>query len=144
MALEKEFTGNSLYAEVIAEFDMERLAKEKKQFDKEPEIKAIAFVSGKFRGKNHWEIHNNVLKAEAVIPKLTEMGYAPVVPHKITEHFQGLFPDKTYLDMCLMIIRALKPGRDIIYLLKEWRDSKGAVEEYYLAKDLGIETVEEI
>ena len=111
--------------------------------NKGPEIKGIAFVSGKFRGRNHWEIHCNVLKAVAVIPGLIRMGYAPIVPHKITENMQGLFPDKTYLEMCFVIIRALRPSKDILFMLRGWRDSEGAVEEYYEAKRLGIEVVEE-
>ena len=103
----------------------------------------VAFVSGKFRGENHWQIHLNVLKAEAAIPKLIEMGYAPLCPHKVTEHLQDLFPDKVYLDMCLEIIRALRPEKDVMFMLKDWRYSLGAVEEYNLAGELGLTIIEE-
>ena len=107
------------------------------------EFIGIAFVSGKFRGYNYWEVHNNVLKAEAVIPKLKEMGYAPIVPHKITEFMQGLFADKTYLDMCLEIINALRPECDMLYLLRGWERSAGAVEERELAVSKNLKIVEE-
>jgi len=102
------------------------------------EFIGVAFISGKFRGENHWQIHLNVLEAEAAIPKLIELGYAPICPHKITEHLQDLYPDQTYLDMCLELIRALRPEKDVMFMLDGWQESQGAREEYNLAIDLGI------
>ena len=101
-------------------------------------FKGIAFISGKFRGSNHWEIHCNVLKAEAAIPKLFELGYIPYCPHKITENMQGFLPDEVFLDMCLEYIRQMNPKTDIMFMLEGWRSSRGAIEEYYLARELGI------
>jgi len=124
-------------AECVIDFEAFNLKEEEMKF------RGVAFISGRFRGPNHWLIHLNVLKAEAAIPKLLEMGYAPICPHKITEHMQDLFPDKTYLDMCLEIIRALRPTRDILYMLEGWEYSEGAIEEFDLAKDLGITIIEE-
>ena len=106
-------------------------------------FKGIAFISGAFRAKDHWGIHLNVLKAEAAIPKLIDLGYAPICPHKITEHMQDLYSDKTYLDMCLEMIRALRPTKDVLYMLEGWEYSEGAIEEFDLAKDLGITIIEE-
>ncbi len=90
----------------------------------------VIYIAGKFRGKNHWEIHQNVINAEFAIPKLIEMGYAPVCPHKLTENLQDLFPDQTYLDICLELLRRC----DAIYMLSNWRSSVGSCEELRMAK----------
>jgi len=97
-----------------------------------------AFISGRFRGANHWEIHCNVLKAEACVPKVLSLGYIPFCPHKETENMQGVYPDQLFLDMCLAKIRMMNPERDILFMVENWRDSEGAREEYNLARELGI------
>jgi len=102
----------------------------------------VVYVAGAFRGKNAWEIHQNILKAEAVIPSLLARGYAPIVPHLITQNLQGLYPDQVYLDMFLEILRRC----DAIYMLDNWHSSKGAREELKLAiklkKDILSEEIE--
>lgn len=104
-------------------------------------FKGMAFISGRFRGQNHWEIHNHVLEAEKAIPKLIEMGYVPYCPHTTTQHLQDLFPDDTFLDMCLEFIRRMNPETDIMYMVKNYEKSEGAIEELSLAKSLGIDVV---
>jgi len=91
----------------------------------------LCYIAGKFRGENHWEIHQNVIKAEMAIPKLLEMGYAPICPHKLTENLQGLFPDQTYLEICLEILKRC----DSILMLSNWKDSVGSCEELRKAKE---------
>jgi len=102
-------------------------------------FKGVAFISGPFRGSNHWEIHCNVLEAEKAIPRLIEKNYIPYCPHTTTRHLQDLFPDDTFLEMCLEFIKRMNPETDIIYMVKNWDKSKGACEEHELAINLGIE-----
>ncbi len=100
------------------------------------EMKVVCIV-GPFRGENAWEIHQNVLRAEAAIPELIRRGYAPICPHKMTENFQGLFADQTYLDICCELLKR----SDAIYLLKGWRQSKGSISELELAQKMGLEII---
>ena len=97
----------------------------------------VVYVAGKFRGKNSWEIHNNVLKAEKAVVDLIGKGYAPIAPHLITANLQGLYPDKVFLDMCIDLLKKA----DAIYLLKGWQDSEGSVQEWIVAQDLGMEII---
>jgi len=101
-------------------------------------FKGVAFISGRFRGDNHWQIHCNVIEAEKAIPKLIRMNYIPYCPHTTTRHLQDLFPDDTFLEMCLAFIGRMNPETDIIYMVKGWSNSKGACEEHELAIHLGI------
>jgi len=107
------------------------------------EFIGVAFISGKFRGSNHWQIHLNVLKAEAVVPKLIGLGYIPYCPHLITANLQGHFSDDVFLDMCLEYIRQMNPKTDIMFMLEGWQESRGAGEEYELARELGITIIGE-
>lgn len=102
-----------------------------------PKKLCVVYIAGPYRAENAWQIHQNVLRAEAAIPELIRRGYAPICVHKMTENLQGLFSDQTYLDIGLELVRR----SDAICLLKGWRQSKGSVEEYELAKELGLETV---
>ncbi len=83
------------------------------------------YIAGKFRGANAWEIHQNVLRAEAATARLIGLGYAVICPHKITENMQGLYSDETYLAMCIELLR----HSDCIYVLKDWIQSKGTLSE---------------
>ena len=102
-------------------------------------FKGVAFISGPFRGANHWQIHCNVTEAEKAIPKLIRMNYIPYCPHTTTRHLQDLFPDDTFLEMCLAFIKRMNPETDIMWMLRHWENSKGACEEHELAIHLGIE-----
>jgi len=99
----------------------------------------LIYIAGKFRGGNHWEIHQNVTHAEEAIPKLIGMGYAPICPHKMTENLQGLFSDKRYLDICIELLARC----DAIYMLKGWEASRGATIELELAESLDLEVLYE-
>jgi len=99
----------------------------------------IIYVAGSFRGKNSWEIHNNVLKAERAMVKLIGEGYTPICPHKMTENLQGLYPDQVYLDMCLEFLKV----SDAIYVLDNWKQSKGTQVELREAINLGLDIIYE-
>ena len=106
-------------------------------------FKGVAFISGPFRGANHWQIHCNVTEAEKAIPKLIGMGYIPYCPHTTTRHLQDLFPDNTFLDMCLAFIQQMNPETDIMYMLKNWENSEGSTEEHELALARNLQVVYE-
>ncbi len=95
----------------------------------------VIYVAGAFRGTNAWIIHENTLKAEKAMVKLIGRGFAVICPHKMTENLQGLYPDQVFLDMCLEILKRC----DAIYMLDNWKTSKGAQKELKLAIKLGKE-----
>ena len=94
----------------------------------------VIYVAGAFRGKNYWEQHRNILRAEIATFSLLSNGFAPLCPHKITEHFQGAHTDELFLNVC----KAWLKKCDCIFMMCGWRDSKGSVDEHELAIKMGI------
>ena len=97
----------------------------------------VVFISGAFRGENSWVIHQHVIEAEKATAKLLGEGFAVICPHTMTQNMQGLYPDRVYLDTCLELVRR----SDVIYMLKGWGNSEGALEELNLARELGKDVI---
>ncbi len=94
----------------------------------------VVYIAGAFRAKTQWEIMQNVRKAEDASLKLWKLGYAVICPHTMTQYFHNECPDKVWLDGCLELLKRC----DAIYLVDGWQDSAGSLEEYKLAKELGL------
>jgi len=94
----------------------------------------VIYVAGAFRAPTYYEQHKNILRAEEVTFNLISSGFAPICPHKITENFQGSYPDKLFLDICKAWLRK----SECIFMMKGWRNSLGSVEEHELAIKMGI------
>lgn len=91
----------------------------------------LVFVSGKYQADTEAGITANIKHAEREAKRLWEMGYSVITPHLNTAYFTG---DRgMYLQGCLEMVRRC----DSIYMLKGFRQSYGAMDEYNLAKQLG-------
>jgi hypothetical protein len=99
----------------------------------------VIYVAGAYRNSTEWGLIKNIRKAEAVAIKLWQQGWAVICPHKNTAFFGGLCPDITWLNGDLEIIRRC----DAVYMLKGFKSSVGAVQEWELAKSLGLEIIYE-
>lgn len=102
-------------------------------------MRKLIYIAGRFRAKTPYEIHLNVIHAEAASLRLAKQGYDFICPHTQTQNFQNALPDKRWLEMCLHWLRLC----DSIYLLKGWQTSKGSVEEKKVAEELGLELMYE-
>lgn len=104
----------------------------------------VIYVAGKYLGNSDWETYNNIHKARVVARKLWDEGWAVICPHSNTAFF-GAESEKDrddpngdwqrWLNGDLEIIRRC----DAIYMLDNWKDSKGAKLEHKLAVELGLE-----
>ena len=99
----------------------------------------VAFISGPYRGKTHYDIEQNIREAEAVAIKYWCLGYAVVCPHKNSSHFDGLAPDDVWLKGTLAIMEKC----DVIVMLPKWRESEGARNELERATLKGLEVIYE-
>ena len=91
----------------------------------------LVFISGKYRS----DVDTNIENAKRASIELWKQGYAVICPHLNTAHFDGLCPDEVWLEGDLEILKRC----DVIYMLKGWEKSTGAVAEYRLAYKLGKE-----
>lgn len=94
----------------------------------------LIYVAGKYRAKSEWELVNNIRHAEEVSLDLWRSGWVVITPHKNTQNFQGALPDSVWLNGCLEILKRC----DAIFMMKGFRQSLGAMEEYKLAEEMGI------
>ena len=101
----------------------------------------IIYVAGRYRSNYEWQLEEFLRQAEDAALKLWEEGWAVICPHKNTAHFGGALgiPDKTWINGDLEILSRC----DAIYMLSNYRESRGAMAELALAKKLGLQVIYE-
>jgi len=86
----------------------------------------VAFVIGPYRSsKSIYEIKKNIDKAEEVAVNLWRLGYAVICPHKNTSFFDGLLPDKVWLNGAIELLKR----SDFAVTVKGWENSAGSRDE---------------
>lgn len=98
----------------------------------------VIFVSGRYRADTENGVYENIRHARTEALKLWHKGWAVFCPHTNTA-FMGGNDDLMFLEGDLEILRRC----DAIYMLKGSDYSIGAIEEYKLAKELGLEIYQE-
>lgn len=108
--------------------------------------KPLIYIAGPFRPKvqgNHWQIENNIRRAEELALEVWRMGGAAICPHALTRYYQGELPDATWLDGDLCILDRC----DAILMTPNWKESAGATDEHKYAEFIGMPifyTIEEL
>lgn len=94
----------------------------------------VVYIAGPFRGPNHWEIEQNIRRAEALALKAWRAGFAVICPHANTRFFDGAAPDTVWLEGDLEILKRC----DAVLLTSDWEKSTGARHEVSYARGQGI------
>lgn len=94
----------------------------------------VAYIAGPFRAANHWEVEQNIRRAEALALDVWRLGIAVICPHTNTRFFDGAAPDALWLDGDLEILRRC----DLVVATPDWERSKGATAEIAEAKERGL------
>ena len=97
----------------------------------------VAYIAGPYRAKNGSTIVENIRRAEKVAMKYWRQGYAVICPHMNSAFFDGVAPDKTFLDGDLEFVKR----SDIIIMMTNYKDSQGACEELTVARGLQKEVI---
>ena len=100
----------------------------------------VIFVSGPYRADTKAGISQNIKNAREAAKELWRQGWAVICPHLNTAHFDGVCPDDVWLRGDLEILSRC----DAIYMLRNWRDSSGAVAEHDAAVDWGLEIIYQV
>lgn len=94
----------------------------------------VIYIAGPFRGKNAWEIENNIRRAEEVAFKVWEAGFVAVCPHANTRYFNGALPDTVWLPGYIdLLLRC-----DAVVMVPGFARSSGAMKELQTAVDNNI------
>lgn len=94
----------------------------------------VVYVAGPFRGRNAWEIEENIRRAERLALEVWRLGCACLCPHTNTRFFQGAAPDALWLNGDLELLKRC----DAVILTEDWERSSGARAEVDLALSRGI------
>lgn len=93
----------------------------------------ICYIAGKFRGKNAWEVHQNVEAALERGFEVAQLGLMPLIPHSNTAPFDGTLKDDFWLEGTLELMRRC----DLVVTVSNWLDSVGAKAEVEEAHKMG-------
>jgi hypothetical protein len=83
------------------------------------------YVAGPYRSATTWQIDSNIQSARAAGACIAKAGLYPVIPHTNTAHFDGLCPDRFFLDGTLRLLSQC----DCLYVMPTWRISNGTRDE---------------
>lgn len=97
-------------------------------------MKKTIYISGKVTGTDDYR--ERFAKAES---RLKLQGYRVINPVKKTARFPKGTSWETYMRACIRLLSRC----DYIYLLHDWRKSRGAIIEQRMAVDLGMTIIAE-
>lgn len=94
----------------------------------------VVYIAGPFRAPNAWEREQNIRHAERLALHCWAMGFAVICPHTNTRFFDGVLPDRVWLEGDLELLRRC----DVVYALPDWKRSTGTTKEIEEAERVGI------
>lgn len=94
----------------------------------------LVYVAGPYRAPLPYQRGANINAAWLLGCKVAELGGMPVIPHKNTEHMDGLQSDDFWLEGTLELMRRC----DAVIVTSDWERSTGAVGEEWEAQRLSI------
>lgn len=94
----------------------------------------LAYIAGKYTGHTREEVQANIDAAEAVGKEMLLRGMVPIIPHRITGHWERdqRFDHMDHGDWMKACIAMLSKC-DVIVMCPGWIESKGALEEHSYA-----------
>lgn len=99
----------------------------------------LIYVAGAYRAPTIHGVVRNIERASAAALALWQQGWAVICPHKNTALFDGAAPDEVWLAGDLEMLRRC----DAVFMLRGWRDSRGATAEHEEAVARGLEILYE-
>jgi len=99
----------------------------------------LVYIAGPFRGRDSWEMEENIRRAERLALKVWKLGIAALCPHTNTRFFQGAAADEVWIEGDLEMLRRC----DAVMLTKDWARSVGAQAEHAEAVRLHLKVFRE-
>lgn len=103
--------------------------------------KEVVYVSGRISASTPEEIEDNIRLGMKKGAELAKEGFAPIVPHGNSYGWNrhGSFDWREYMRVDLELVKR----SDSVYMMSNWRESKGARIEERFARLLGKRVVYE-
>lgn len=100
----------------------------------------VIYVAGKYRGKNAWEVENNIRVAERAAFVIASNGMMPLCPHANSRFFHGTLTEEFWIEGTMELMRRC----DAVYFCEDWDESVGSVGEMNEAIGLEMPIFEDI
>lgn len=99
----------------------------------------LVYVAGPYSAPTREGVAANIAKAEAIGKAIIQAGYVPVIPHRITGHWETdpTFDHWTHDDWMQRFCLPLLDRCDAILMMPGWEHSKGSRMEYEYAGKAG-------
>jgi hypothetical protein len=94
----------------------------------------IIYIAGPMRGKNHWEVAQNVRNAEYWGFEVAKAGHMPLIPHCIGAHFDGTLTGEFWLEGTAELLRRC----DGAVFIPGWPRSSGSNSEFTICAERKI------
>ena len=101
---------------------------------KTPTPMKLAYVAGRYRGRTHNDIAENIAAARTVAVRLWSLGYAVICPHLNSAFMSGVAPEEVFLNGGLEMVRR----SNLVVLTEGWQASQGTAREIEEARARGI------
>ena len=105
----------------------------------------VIFISGAITARTPYQRWLNVSHAEEVMIRLLKEGWSVICPHKNTLNLDGSINRNLQAEheFWIKVDLAILEACHAIYMLKNWKRSKGARAEHKKAKELNLEILYE-
>lgn len=100
-------------------------------------MKAI-FISGPITAPTFYQVNQNIRRAEAIAVRLLKKGWSVHCPHKNSEFLQGALhkhPEEDF-ERWMAVDFEMLSRCDAVFMMRNWRKSRGAKMEHAEAKRL--------
>ena len=95
----------------------------------------FVYVAGPFSHEDHWRRAMNVSVAASFIRPLLESDCVPFVPHTLWGQLWREVDEFSVMRACK---QEIERHSDAMLLVTGWKSSRGSVQEFQLAEDLGV------
>ena len=99
----------------------------------------VVYIAGQYRAETINKLYENIQTARKYAFKYWHKGYVVICPHLNTMFMDGNDTDNIFLKGDHELLKR----SDILVLMPNWGKSKGAVEEYKIAKDRKMKIIYE-
>lgn len=100
----------------------------------------IVYIAGPYSAPTREGVQTNIDAAEVVGKSILQMGYVPLIPHRITAFWDEdpQFDHMAHGDWLHKVCLPLLDKCDAIVMVPGWKDSPGSVMEHQHASNRGI------
>lgn len=96
------------------------------------------YIVGAYRAATSLQRQGNILKAAALGLEVVKLGAVAVVPHTMTQYWEGAVADEVILSMLIELMKSC----DAVILVDNWVLSPGSRDEIHEAEQCGMPVFE--